>query len=159
MTRYTVDGAAMSRYLVDRLPLAAAEVFERTEQGIDVLEAPTVTVSEAIWAESEIGNIAGVEVDTTPNAVLRGLVNDGPAGGGGRRARPRGVREPHRPPRPARRAADREPPRPRHRGTRDQRRGVRRRGDRLGLTRLRLPVGQTTALLGHTTGTVLDIGG
>jgi predicted nucleic acid-binding protein len=78
VTRYTVDGVAMARYLVDQLPPAADEVFERAEQGIDVLEAPTVAVSEAIWTAVDKGTIANVKVDTTPNAVLRGLVNDGP---------------------------------------------------------------------------------
>ncbi|MFB6129122.1 MAG: hypothetical protein ABEJ47_05090 [Halorhabdus sp.] len=78
MTRYTVDGVAMARYLVDRLPPAADDVFRRSEDGIDVIEAPTVAVSEAIWTAVNKGEIAGVEVDTTPNAVLRGLVNDGP---------------------------------------------------------------------------------
>ncbi|WP_256301762.1 hypothetical protein [Haloarchaeobius salinus] len=78
MTRYTVDGVAMARYLVDQLPSAADEVFERAEQGVDVLEAPSVAVSEAIWTAVNKGTIASVEVDTTPNAVLRGLVNDGP---------------------------------------------------------------------------------
>lgn len=78
MTRYTVDGVAMIRYLVDQLPPAADEVFERAEQGADVIEAPTVAVSEAIWTAVNKGKIAGVEVDTMPNAVLRGLVNDGP---------------------------------------------------------------------------------
>ncbi len=78
MTRYTVDGVAMARYLVDRLPPAADDVFRRAEKGVDVLEAPTVTVSEAIWAAVNKGKIAGIEVETTPNAVLRGLVNDGP---------------------------------------------------------------------------------
>jgi len=78
VSRYTVDGVAMARYLVDRLPSAADEVFERAEQGIDVIEAPTVTVSEAIWTAVNKGQIAGITVDTTPNAVLRGLVNDGP---------------------------------------------------------------------------------
>ncbi|WP_136688342.1 hypothetical protein [Halorhabdus amylolytica] len=78
MTRYTADGVAMARYLVDQLPPAADEAFERAEQGIDMIEAPTVTVSEAIWTAVNKGKIAGVEVNTTPNAVLRGLVNDGP---------------------------------------------------------------------------------
>ncbi|MDS0283885.1 hypothetical protein [Haloarcula onubensis] len=78
MSHYTADGVAMARYLVDRLPPAADEVFERAEQGVDVIEAPTVAVSEAIWTVVNKGNIAGIEVDTTPNAVLRGLVNDGP---------------------------------------------------------------------------------
>lgn len=78
MTRYTVDGVAMARYLVDRLPPAADEIFERAEKGVDVIEAPTVAVGEAIWTAVKKGNIAGVEVDTTPNAVLRGVVNDGP---------------------------------------------------------------------------------
>ncbi|GAA0309376.1 hypothetical protein [Halarchaeum salinum] len=78
MTRYTVDGVGMARYLVDQLPPAADDVFLRAEQGVDVLEAPTVTVSEAIWTVVNKGKIASVEIDTTPNAVLRGLVNDGP---------------------------------------------------------------------------------
>lgn len=78
MTRYTVDGVAMARYLVDQLPPAADDVFQRAEQGIDVIEAPTVAVSEAIWTAANKGTIADVAVDTTPNAVLRGLVNDGP---------------------------------------------------------------------------------
>lgn len=68
----------MARYLVDRLPPAADEIFERAEQGVDVIEAPTVAVGEAIWTAVKKGKIAGVEVDTTPNAVLRGIVNDGP---------------------------------------------------------------------------------
>lgn len=68
----------MARYLVDRLPPAADDIFRRAEQGIDVIEAPTVAVSEAIWTAVNKSNIAGVTVDTTANAVLRGLVNDGP---------------------------------------------------------------------------------
>jgi predicted nucleic acid-binding protein len=78
MTRYTVDAVAMSRYLVDELPESTDEVFRRAEQGVDVLEAPTVTLNEAIYTVTQKGKIAGVKVDTTPNAVLRGLVNDGP---------------------------------------------------------------------------------
>lgn len=78
MTRYTVDAVAMARYLVDALPGGADEVFHRAEQGVDVLEAPTVTVSETLWTVVNKRSIAGVSVDTTPNAVLRGLVNDGP---------------------------------------------------------------------------------
>jgi hypothetical protein len=77
MTRYTADGVAMARYLVDRLPPVVDEVFGRAENGINVLKAPAVTVSEAVWAAAEKGTIAGVTVDTTPNAVLRGLVTDG----------------------------------------------------------------------------------
>ena len=61
MTRYTVDGVAMARYLVDQLPPAADEVFERAEQGVDVIEAPTVAVSGAIWTAVDRGKIAGVE--------------------------------------------------------------------------------------------------
>ncbi|GAA0723855.1 putative nucleic acid-binding protein [Halorubrum trapanicum] len=78
MTRYTVDGVAMARYLVDSLPSAADDVFERAERGVDIVEAPTVAVSEAIWTAVNKESIAGVGVDTTPNAVLRGLVTDGP---------------------------------------------------------------------------------
>lgn len=78
MTRYTVDAVAMCRYLVDALPSAADDVFRRAENGVDVLEAPSVIVSEAIYTATQKGTIAGVDVDTTPNAVLRGLVHEGP---------------------------------------------------------------------------------
>jgi predicted nucleic acid-binding protein len=78
MMRYTADGVAMARYLVDRLPAAADDVFRRAEQGVDVIEAPPVAVSETIWAAVNKGTIADVEVETNPNAVLRGLVTDGP---------------------------------------------------------------------------------
>lgn len=78
MTTYTVDGVELARYLVDALPGAADDVFRRAEQGIDVLEAPTVTIGEAIWATVNKNEIAGKSVDTTANAVLRGLVHDGP---------------------------------------------------------------------------------
>lgn len=78
MTRYTVDAVAMSRYLVDELPPGADDAFRRAEAGVDVLEAPSVTVGEAIYAAVQKGTIADETVDTTPNAVLRGLVHDGP---------------------------------------------------------------------------------
>ena len=68
----------MAGYLVDQLPGAADDVFHRAEEGVDVIEAPTVIVSEAIWTAVNKENMAGIEVDTTPNEVLRGLVNDGP---------------------------------------------------------------------------------
>lgn len=58
MTRYTVDGVAMARYLVDQLPPAADEAVERAEQGADVIEAPSVAVSEAIWTAVNKGTIA-----------------------------------------------------------------------------------------------------
>lgn len=78
MTRYTVDAVAMARYLVDRLPPTADDVFRRAEEGIDVVEAPSVSISEAVWTAVKKGDLAGVSVSTTPNAVLRGLVTDGP---------------------------------------------------------------------------------
>jgi predicted nucleic acid-binding protein len=68
----------MARYLVDQLPPDVDEIFERAEQGVDVIEAPTIAVSEAIWTAVNKETIAGVRVETTANAVLRGLVNDGP---------------------------------------------------------------------------------
>ena len=54
------------------MPPAADEIFERAENGIDVIEAPAVMVGEVIWAVVNKGQIAEIEVDTTPNAVLRG---------------------------------------------------------------------------------------
>lgn len=78
MGRYTVDAVAMSRYLVDGLPSTADEILARAEGGVDVLEAPTLTVAEAVWTATQKESIAGVTVGTTPNAVFRGLVTDGP---------------------------------------------------------------------------------
>ena len=67
----------MARYLADSLPPAAADAFQRAERGVDIVEA-IVAVSEAIRTAVNERSIAGVEVETTPNAVLRGLVTDGP---------------------------------------------------------------------------------
>jgi hypothetical protein len=78
MTRYTVDAVAMTRYLVDEIPDAPGEIFRRAEAGVDVLEAPPTTVGEAIYVGSQKGVIAGVDIERTPNALLRGLVRDGP---------------------------------------------------------------------------------
>ena len=78
MTTYTVDAVAMARYLVDKLPSSADEIFRRAEDGIDVLEAPPVTVSEVMYTAAKKGVIAGVDVETTPNAVLQGVVTQGP---------------------------------------------------------------------------------
>lgn len=78
MTTFTVDGVAMARYLVDSLPEAADHVFRRAERGVDVLEAPPTAVAEAIWTAVNEGSIAGGAVEASPNAVLRGLVHDGP---------------------------------------------------------------------------------
>ena len=74
MTDHTVDAVAMSRYLVGKLPTAADEVFKRAENDIDVIEAPSVTVSEAVYTAAQRGTIVGVAVDTTSNAVVRGIV-------------------------------------------------------------------------------------
>lgn len=78
MTRYTTDAVAMARYTVDRLPSAVDDIFGRAEEGLDVVEAPSVTVAEAVWVLVNNGVVAGVPVETTPDEVLRGLVHDGP---------------------------------------------------------------------------------
>lgn len=78
MTRYTVDGVAMARYLVDKLPTDSDKIFSRAENGVDVVEAPAVTVSETIWTAVNKSKIAGVEVDTRAKPVLYGLVDNGP---------------------------------------------------------------------------------
>lgn len=78
MAAYTVDAVAMLRYLVDELPAAANDVFERAEQGIDVLSAPDVQLAEVLYHVSGGGEIAGVELVGSPNEVLRRLVTSGP---------------------------------------------------------------------------------
>lgn len=78
--RYTVDAVAMNYYIGDRLPAAAEEIFERAEQGIDAVEAPPVTVTEvmASFTGTDPAVVAGVELDTSPRTVLRGVVLEGP---------------------------------------------------------------------------------
>jgi len=78
MTRYTADGVAMVRYLLDDLPPAADDVFTRAEAGLDTVEAPTVTVSEAIWTAVETNPDGVASTETTSDDVLGGLVTDGP---------------------------------------------------------------------------------
>lgn len=78
MTRYTVDAVALARYLVDELPEAADRVFTRAERGVDVVEAPPVTVGETLWTIVNKRRVAGVRVDADPDTVLTGLVERGP---------------------------------------------------------------------------------
>lgn len=76
--RYSADAVAMGRYLVDRLPSAAQGIFERAEDGVDTLEAPPITVAETMDLMEGRATVAGVETETTGQAVLRGLVHEGP---------------------------------------------------------------------------------
>ncbi|MHB9288044.1 hypothetical protein ACKVMT_13505 [Halobacteriales archaeon Cl-PHB] len=78
MAAYTVDAVAMLRYLVDDLPDAANDVFNRAEQGIDVLSAPDVQLAEVLDHVSRGSEVAGVELAGSPNEVLRRLVTSGP---------------------------------------------------------------------------------
>lgn len=80
MAAYMVDAVAMLRYLVDELPAAANDVFERAEHGIDVLSAPDVQLAEVLYQASRGGEIAGIELTGSPNEVLRRLVTNGPVG-------------------------------------------------------------------------------
>lgn len=68
----------MLRYLVDRLPDAADELFTRAEQGIDSVEAPNVAVAEVLTAVGGETTVAGIELQTTPNEALRRTVTNGP---------------------------------------------------------------------------------
>lgn len=68
----------MARYTVDQLPSAAEEVFARAEAGADAIEAPPVTIGETMDLLDGPATVAGVEVDTSGQAVLRGLVQEGP---------------------------------------------------------------------------------
>lgn len=79
MTAYTADAVAMLRYLVDRLPPAADEVFTRAEQGIDSIEAPDVALAEVLTALSGEGaTVAGITLQLHPPETLRRLVTNGP---------------------------------------------------------------------------------
>lgn len=78
MATYVADAIAMLRYLVDELPPAADEVFERTERGVDLLLAPDVQIGEVLYQISRNDVVAGVELRGTPNEALRRLATDGP---------------------------------------------------------------------------------
>ncbi len=78
MTRYTADAEAVNHYLVDELPPDADEIFERAERGVDVVEAPAVTVAESVWTLASDGGVAGVDIDVTPREVARGITTDSP---------------------------------------------------------------------------------
>lgn len=80
MASYTVDAVALLRYLVDELPPGANEVFERAEQGVDVLSAPDGQLAEALYQASSGGVVAGLELTGSANEVLRRLVTNGPVG-------------------------------------------------------------------------------
>ncbi|MFB6177816.1 MAG: hypothetical protein ABEI99_11865, partial [Halobaculum sp.] len=68
----------MTRYLVDRLPAGAEDVFERGERGVATLEAPAVTVGETLWTAVNKERVAREPVDATPEGVLDGLIRSGP---------------------------------------------------------------------------------
>lgn len=80
MTAYTADAVAMLRYLVDRLPAAADEVFTRAERGIDSIEAPDVALAEVLTVVGGGDTVADVPLQMTPNEALRRLVPNGPVG-------------------------------------------------------------------------------
>lgn len=62
MAAYMIDAVALLRYLVDELPAGANEVFDRAERGIDILRAPDVQVAEALYQVSNVGVVAGIEL-------------------------------------------------------------------------------------------------
>lgn len=70
----------MLRYLVDRLPDAADEVFIRAERGVDSVEAPDVVLAEVLTVVDGGDSVAGVPLRMTPNEALRRLVTNGPVG-------------------------------------------------------------------------------
>ena len=78
MTRYLADAVSMLRYLVDELPAGADEAFSRAEEGVDVLLAPDVQLTEVLYQVSRGGVVAGIELDGSPNETLRRLVTNGP---------------------------------------------------------------------------------
>ena len=69
----------MLRYLVDRLPARADEVFTRAERGIDTIEAPDVALAEVLTAlgGGEV-TVANTALQMTPNEALRRPVTNGP---------------------------------------------------------------------------------
>ena len=79
MSTYTADAVAMLRYLVDRLPSQADEIFTRAEQGIDAIEAPNVAIAEVLTAlgGSEV-DVADVTLQMNPDEALRQLITNGP---------------------------------------------------------------------------------
>lgn len=80
MATYLLDAVALLRYLVDKLPDKADEVFFRAEQGVDVLQAPDVQVAEVLYQVANGGVVAGIQLQDDPQETLRRLVTNGPVG-------------------------------------------------------------------------------
>lgn len=78
MATYLVDAVAMLRYLVDELPAAASEVFERAEDGVDTLYAPDIQLAEVLYQVGHGAEVAGVPLQGDPRETLRLLVRNGP---------------------------------------------------------------------------------
>jgi predicted nucleic acid-binding protein len=78
MASYMVDAVALLRYLVDELPSGADEVFERAEQGLDVLYAPDVQIAEALYQIEKGDRVADITLEGDPRDTLRRLVTNGP---------------------------------------------------------------------------------
>ena len=78
MTAYLVDAVGMLRYLVDALPDEADEAFYRAEQGVDSIRSTDVQIAEVLYQVSRSQEVAGIELEGTPNEALRLLVADGP---------------------------------------------------------------------------------
>ena len=67
----------MARYLVDRLPWAADDRFTRVEQGIDVIEAPTVASKRGYLDSSQEAADCGYR---RRDNTQRGLARSGTRG-------------------------------------------------------------------------------
>lgn len=78
MTAYVVDSMGLLRYLVDRLPDRADDIFDRAERGLDVVYAPDVVIGETLYQVAIGDEIGGVALHGDPSRVYRRTVTRGP---------------------------------------------------------------------------------
>lgn len=72
---YTADAVAMNRRLVGQEPDPVREIFDRAAAGLDRIETTPTQIGEVAATFSGDGQIAGVELQLSPRAAVRQLLD------------------------------------------------------------------------------------
>ena len=75
---YTADAVSLLSYLVDALPRTADRIFAEAEAGETILQAPSTTLAEVLYAVSRDKDVRGVTLTGTPEDARQALVGNGP---------------------------------------------------------------------------------
>jgi predicted nucleic acid-binding protein len=73
MDKYTLDANGLLYYLGDVLPRDANEVFQKAAAGEAMIELPAIAAAEALYTVQNRDQIAGQELNATPNDVIDAL--------------------------------------------------------------------------------------